>query len=155
MNIGIDFHDTLSYAPAFFISMMKNWEHDIYVVSGTPASQKVDIKRQLDELGFTSDLYVEILLGYEYSDQEMSVAHFNKMKEHKLSLLKEYNITIYYDDNPFYVEYLKDHGIIVFQTILSSGYLDKWSDKDPLFTCNLQRKQFLYLNELDPENPLG
>ena len=45
MNIGIDFHDTLSYAPAFFISMMRNWEHDIYVISGTPASQKDDIKR--------------------------------------------------------------------------------------------------------------
>jgi len=155
MNIGIDFHDTLSYAPAFFISMMKNWEHDIYVISGTPASQKDDIKRQLDELGITSDLYKDILLSYEYSDREMGVANFNTMKEYKLSILKEYNITIYYDDNPFYVEYLKDHGIIVFQTILSTAYLDKWSGKDPLFTCNLRRKQFRYLDELDPDNPLG
>ena len=71
MNIGIDFHDTLSYRPEFFIPMMRRWEHDIYVVSGTPASQKLDIKRQLDELGFTPDLYKDILLGYEYGEDAM------------------------------------------------------------------------------------
>ena len=154
MNIGIDFHDTLSYAPEFFISIMKNWSHDIYVISGTPASQKADIKRQLDELGITPDLYKDILLGYEYGESEMGVDHFNRMRVHKLEILREYDITIFFDDNPFYVEYMKDYGITVFQTILSTAYLDKWSAKDPLFTCNLQRKQFGYLDELDRDNPL-
>ena len=83
------------------------------------------------------------------------VDHFNRMKEHKLTLLKDHGITVFFDDNPFYVEYLKDHGIAVFQTILSTAYLDEWSAKDPLFTCNLQRKQFGYLDSLDPDNPLG
>ena len=155
MNIGIDFHDTLSYSPEFFIPLMKNWEQDVFVVSGTPASQKVDIVRQLDKLGFTPDLYNDILLGYEYGEDNMGVDHFHRMKEHKLNLLKEYDITIFFDDNPFYVDYLKDHGITVFQTILSTSYLDKWSAKDPFFTCNLQRKQFRYLDDLDPNNPLG
>jgi len=77
------------------------------------------------------------------------------MAEHKLGLMQEHNITIFFDDNPFYVEYLKDFGITVFQTILSTAYLDELSAKDPLFTCNLQRKQFGYLKDLDPENPLG
>jgi len=63
MNVAIDFHDTLSYSPQFFIPLMKNWAHDVYVVSGTQSSQKSDIKRQLDELGITPDLYTDILLG--------------------------------------------------------------------------------------------
>jgi len=155
MNIGLDFHDTISYAPDFFKWMMRSWEQDIYIVTGTPASQKLDIRRQLEQLGISDDMYNDILLGYEYGEKEMGVDHFNRMKEHKLQILNEAGIGIYFDDNPFYVEYLREHGIIVFQTILSTAYLDEWSEKDPLFTCNLQRKQFQFLDELDRDNPLG
>jgi len=153
MNLGIDFHDTISYAPDFFRWLMKSWEHKVYVVSGTPASQKLDIVRQMNEIDITKDLYEDILLGYEYEEHEMGVDHFDRMKIHKLDILKNAGIKIYYDDNPFYVDYLKDHGIVVFQTILSTKYLDEWSEKDPLFTCNLQRKQFKYLDQLDKEHP--
>ena len=63
------------------------------------------------------------------------------MKKHKLKHLIDNKITIYYDDNPFYIEYLRNHGITTFQTVLSDEYLDEFENKHNFFTCNLQRNQ--------------
>ena len=57
-------------------------------------------------------------------------------------------LKFFFDDNPFYASYLKDHTA-VFQTILSSEYLESFKQKDPFFTCNFQADQFKYLEELD------
>ena len=78
----------------------------------------------------------------------MDLDHFQKMAEHKLKILKEHNIEIFYDDNPYYVNKIKDHGITVFQTIIANTYLDEFAEKDPFFTCNLQKKQFNFLSGL-------
>ena len=60
----------------------------------------------------------------------MDYTHFEKMKKHKLKIIKDNNIKIYFDDNPFYVNYLKDHGINVYQNILSINYINKFKQID-------------------------
>ena len=61
MDIGIDFHDTLSYAPDFFKKLMQNWSGKIYIVTGTPPSKKWEVERDLGTLGFGPDTYEDIL----------------------------------------------------------------------------------------------
>ena len=78
----------------------------------------------------------------------MGLDHFEKMAYHKLSLLKRYDITIFFDDNPYYVNLMKDYGIAVFQPIMSQTYLKAFKKADPFFTCNLQKMQFEYLRDL-------
>ena len=151
MNLGIDFHDTITVNPSFFKDMMAHWHGEVYIVTGTPESNRKETINQLEELGITQeDHYDEMLMGFEYSKQGMTVDHFQKMKEHKLKLIQKYNIKVYFDDNPFYVDYLRNYGVTVFQTVLSDEYLDEFEEKDPFFSCNLQRGQFHYLRNNAP-----
>ena len=149
MNIGLDFHDTISYSPDFFIELIKIWRGKIYIITGTPPSKISEVEEALNKLGVTKEDYEQILCGYEYDKSEMDLSHFKRMAKHKLKLLKQYNIQIYYDDNPYYTSYIKDHGITVFQTILSEKYLIEFEKADPFFTCNLQKMQFDYLEKLE------
>ena len=151
MNLGIDFHDTLSYAPDFFKRLMSGWSGKVYIVTGTPPSKRHEVEKDLLELGFSPESYEEILCGFEYDKEKMGLNHFEKMAEHKLKILKQYNIEVFYDDNPYYVDVAKDHGIVVFQTIIADKYLDDFADRDPFFTCNLQKKQFGFLSNLTDE----
>jgi hypothetical protein len=149
MILGIDFHDTITYNPDFFKTLIKSWNDKIYIVTGTPASRKNEVVESLLEIGIDSSYYEDILLGFEYEKSEMTVDHFKKMREHKLKIIKEYNIGVYFDDNPFYVEHLRNHGVLVFQTIISDNYLKKFEEADAFFTCNLQAFQFDYLKHID------
>ena len=151
MNLGTDFHDTLSYKPEFFKTLFKVWPGNIYIISGTPKSRKEEIINALKGYDITEEDYTEILLGYEYKKQDMTLNHFAQMKEHKLNLIKDYNIQVYFDDNPFYASYLKDHTA-VFQTILSKNYLTEFEEKDPFFTCNFQKDQFSFLDNFTDKN---
>jgi len=148
LNIGIDFHDTISYNPGFFKSMMRSWDGAVFVVTGTPQSQKIKTIEQLHELGISANLYQDILMGYEYKKEDMTIDHFHKMKQHKLNHLIDNNISVYFDDNPFYIDFLRNNGILTFQTVLNDQYLDEFENKHNFFTCNLQRNQFDYLKSL-------
>ncbi len=131
--------------------MMGKWQGKVYIVTGTPESKREETVKQLEEIGIEPNLhYDSMLMGFEYSKQGMTVDHFQKMKEHKLKLIQEYNIKVYFDDNPFYVDYLRNHRVTVFQTVLSDKYLDEFEEKDPFFSCNLQRGQFNYLQKEVP-----
>ncbi|MBC8410966.1 MAG: hypothetical protein H8E12_19965 [Rhodobacteraceae bacterium] len=151
MNIGIDFHDTLSHAPDFFKNVLSSWPGKVFIVTGTPLSKIDEVRNDLNDLGFHDGTYHEILCGFEYEKSEMTLKHFHKMAEHKVRLIKAYDIQIFFDDNPFYVKALKDKGIKVFQTILGQKYLDDFKKADPFFTCNLQANQFDYLKGLNDE----
>ena len=145
-NIGIDFHDTLSYNADFFRQLLSYWSSKVIIVTGTPLSQKNKIEAELNCLGFFKDIhYDKICFGYEYEKEEMDYNHFEKMKIHKLNIIKDNNIRIYFDDNPYYVNYLKDHGIYVYQTILSKDYINSFKQIDKYFCCNLQENQFNFL----------
>jgi len=150
LNIGLDFHDTVSYAPDFFYNLIKGWKHGkVYIVTGTPESQRAEIETGLSDIGITMEDYEDILCGYEYDKSEMNLSHFQKMAEHKLKLIKQYDIKIYYDDNPFYIKLIKDHGVFVFQPVMSEKYLKEFETADSFFTCNLQKMQFDYLENLE------
>jgi hypothetical protein len=149
-NIGIDYHDTLSYDPKFFQILFSLWKEigDIYIVTGTPPSKAENVKDELEVLGFGRDSYTDILFGFEYDKNNMTPAHFIRMREHKLSLIQKYNIKIFFDDNPFYVEHIRNHGVTVFQIILNAEYIERFSKINPFFTCNLQSEQFTFLHNL-------
>ena len=140
MKLAIDLHDTITYHPNFFRELIKNWKDKVYILTGTPLSRREEVVDTLQELRIEG--YHEILLGFEYSKENMDEKHFQKMKEHKLKLIKENEIEIYFDDNPVYVEYVRNHGILVLQPILSDEYIDKFSKRDKYFTCHLQKNQF-------------
>lgn len=150
-NIGVDYHDTLSYDPKFFQNLFQLWKAvgEIYIVTGTPASKLEEVKSELEVLGFPRDSYTDILPGFEYDKKNMTSAHFMRMRDHKLNLIKKYDINIFFDDNPFYVEYVRNHGVTVFQTILDAEYIERFSKINPFFTCNLQERQFQFLTKLD------
>ena len=145
MNIGIDFHDTISYNPKFFKNLIHNWLGRVYIVTGTPQSKKNETIKQLEFLGIERVMYEDILMGFEYVKENMTIGHFHRMKEHKLRHILDNNISIYFDDNPFYIDFLRNHGVTTFQTILSDKYLDEYENKHNFFTCNLQRNQFDFL----------
>ena len=146
IHIGVDFHDTLSYHPFFFKQLFRNWNGKRIIITGTPLSKKNEIIENLNNIGFRRHLdYDEIEYGYEYLKEEMDYTHFSKMKLHKLKLIQKHQIKIYFDDNPYYVNYLKDKGICVFQVILSNQYIREFEQKDKYFCCNLQKYQFKYL----------
>ena len=147
MNLGIDLHDTISYRPEFFKTLLKDWPFKRYIVTGTPESQRNETIEILNSYGVTREYYDEVISGFEYKKSEMNLSHFKHMREHKLQVIKEYDIKIFFDDNPFYVDYLKDNTT-VFQVILSSEYLERFKEKDPFFTCNFQADQFEYLEKL-------
>ena len=85
---------------------------------------------------------------FEYKKAEMTMNHFQKMKDHKLKLIQDHDIKVYFDDNPFYVDYLRNKGILVFQQILSDQYIDEFSKKDKYFTCHFQRDQFDFIKKI-------
>jgi hypothetical protein len=132
INIGVDFHDTITYSPEFFVELFLTWPGKKYIVTGTPESRRGEIILQLKKKGISEDMYDGLLMGYEYEKSEMTINHFHRMKDHKLQLIKENNIS---------------NNITVFQTILSEEYLVDFENKNNFFTCNLQRGQFKYLGK--------
>lgn len=150
MNLGIDFHDTLTYHPQFFLNLCKSWVGTglVYIITGTPESGRASVVSRLNDLGF-SQIYTALLMGYEYEKNDMTTDHFKHMREHKIALLKKYDISVYFDDNPFYVDYARRNGILAFQPILSQEYIDEFGKKDPYFTCHLQQHQFDFIESLD------
>ena len=145
MNIGIDFHDAISASPEFYKKLISKWEGKVYIITGTPESKRDETTKQIDQLGIYQ--YDKLLMGFEYKKEEMTMDHFQKMKEHKLKLIQEHDIEVYFDDNPFYVDYLRNKGISVFQQILSDEYIDEFSKRDKYFTCHFQRGQFDFLEK--------
>ena len=145
MNIGIDFHDALSTNPEFYKKLISKWEGKVYIITGTPESKRYETIKQIDQLGIYQ--YDKLLMGFEYKKEEMTMDHFQKMKEHKLKLIQEHDIEVYFDDNPFYVDYLRNKGISVFQQILSDEYIDEFSKGDKYFTCHFQKGQFDFLEK--------
>ena len=143
MNIGIDFHDALSANPQFYKKLISKWDDKIHIITGTPESKREETIQQLSDIGLYPFQY-KLLMGFEYQKEEMTMDHFQKMKEHKLKLIQDNDIKVYFDDNPFYVDYLRNKGILVFQQILSDQYIDEFSKKDKYFTCHFQRNQFDY-----------
>ena len=88
MNIGIDFHDTLSHSPDFFRNILSSWSGKVFIVTGTPLSKIDEIRNDLNNIGFHDGMYHEILCGFEYEKSEMTLKHFHKMAEHKAKLIK-------------------------------------------------------------------
>lgn len=146
-NIGIDFHDTITYNPNFFkllLNIVPNT--NIFIVTGTPKSEIQNIVHELENIGIEKSMYNQILMGFEYSVQNMNIDHFYKMQTHKINLLRKHNIKVYFDDNPYYVNMAKEcDDILVFQTVLSKSYMNKYKEKHPFFTGHLQEEQFKFL----------
>lgn len=150
INIGVDFHDTLSHNPTFFKNLLYNWKGKRVIVTGTPLSKKSEVENALLAIDFSIGKDYDIIeCGYEYEKEDMDYTHFNKMKFHKLKCLQRNNIEIYFDDNPYYVNYLKDYNIKVYQVILSKAYIETFKKIDKYFCCNLQENQFNYLNNFE------
>lgn len=146
MIFGIDLHDTISYRPDMFNPLLATLYasgHTILIISGTPES---DRQHAIDLLSRLGVIYHKLVLGFDYEKEGMTHNHFLKMRKWKLQCCIENEVDIYIDDNPYYVKYLADHGILVLQTILSSVYIERFRREDPYFTCNLQEKQFDFLN---------
>ena len=140
MILGIDYHDTITYHPEFFRDLIKNWNDKVYILSGTPESKRAEVMEGLEKLGITG--YDELLLAFEYKKEDMTPTHFEQMKKYKLDRIKEFGIKVYFDDNPIYVNYLRNEGVLVFQPIMSDAYIDEFSKKDKYFTSHFQRNQF-------------
>ena len=147
MNLGIDFHDTFTSCPNFFRQILTSWPGKKYLVTGTPEKDRGILQKKLQEMQ-VENLFDHLLMGFNFEKSDMSTDHFHRMAKHKLKLLQDNNISIYFDDNPFYVSFLKDYGITVFQTILSSSYIEEYKKKESYFSSHLQEKQFSYLLEL-------
>lgn len=149
LNLGVDYHDTLSFAPTFFKALFSAWPGKRYIVTGTPASARDSVVAAIRAHGLVlGEDYDEILLGFEYSKDKMGVSHFMRMRQHKYELLQRHDISVFFDDNPFYVDFMKDKGIQTFQTILPTEYIAKFGRADPFFTCHLQERQFESLHAL-------
>ena len=99
-------------------------------------------------MGFQEGEDLKFTPCYDYNKDDMDIDHFQRMREHKLEKLQQYNIKIFFDDNPFYVEWMRNRGITVFQLILPDAYLNKFGLDDPFFCCHLQEKQFHFLSLL-------
>ena len=55
MNLGIDLHDTISYRPEFFKTLLKDWPFKRYIVSGTPQSQEKETVEILNSYGIDKE----------------------------------------------------------------------------------------------------
>jgi len=148
-SIAVDYHDCLSFDPEFFRTLFQTWPGKAYILSGMPERQRAEVCKQLSEMGFKEGVNFErLLLGFDYDLEKLSVSHFKRMREYKLARLKQYDISVYFDDNPFYVDWMREHGITTFQTVLPSQYIEEFGKNDAHFTCHLQEKQFHYLHSL-------
>jgi len=153
LNIGVDYHDTLSFAPAFFKAFFSGWHGKRYIVTGTPASAREGTIAEIEGHGLKlGEDYDGLLLGFEYTKEGMDTSHFMRMREHKYKLLKSCNISVFFDDNPFYVDFMRDKGIQTFQTILPTEYIANFGRVDPFFTCHLQERQFQALHAMHNSN---
>lgn len=143
MRLAIDFHDTLTANPVFFMALLKDWPWRRFIITGTPESERAYVEQTLHELGFDHGRHFNaILMGFEYDRAHMDQRHFMRMRAHKLKLLVEHGVTAVFDDNPIYTDHFRNNGIFVFQPMLSDEYLAKFADGDPYFTAHLQRGQF-------------
>jgi hypothetical protein len=147
--IAVDYHDCLTFDPVFFKTLFNTWPGETFILSGTPERDRPKVVDALRQLGLREgENFGTLLLGFNYDQNKMGLDHFKRMREHKLSKLKQYNIKVFFDDNPFYVDWMREHGITVFQTILPSEYTRKFGEKNPYFSCHLQSKQFHFLSLL-------
>jgi len=155
INIGLDYHDTISAYPVFFNNILKNWNGKRVIITGTPLSKKKETINKLKNDGFFQDINYDIIeFGYEYNKKDMDYSHFEKMKIHKLNIINKYDIKIYFDDNPYYVNYLKNFCEAIFQPILSSKYIEYFNKQDRYFCCNLQENQFNYLDNFNKKKKI-
>lgn len=147
MNIGIDFHDTFTYSPDFFINVINTYPGKKFIVTGTPEKDRDKITKSLIDYQIYNKID-GLLMGFNFSKNKMNDFHFELMAKHKLKLLQENNIKFYFDDNPFYASFIKDFDIFVFQTIVSKSYMDFYKEKDSYFSAHLQEHQFEFLNKI-------
>lgn len=136
-NLGCDYHDTITYNPAFFRFLLREWKHGKkYIISGDTNVQ--DIAAGLTELGITPDMYDEILVTPypTYSPDERS--HYDIVKELKLKHVLTKNIAVYFDDNPIYAEYIRNYAT-VFYTSLSDAYINAFNTTPKHKNINFQR----------------
>ena len=147
--IAVDFHDCITFDAAFFERLFSFWPGRRYILSGTPESERLKTLNELTRLGFREgENFEKLLLGFEYDRSTMNLQHFKRMREHKLKHIMENNVDVFIDDNPFYVDWIKDRGITTFQMILPCVYTETFGRKDPYFCCHLQEKQFEFLREM-------
>lgn len=145
MRLAVDFHDTLTAYPAFFMRLLSCWPGHRFVLTGAPESERPKVIAGLAKLDFLlDDHYDGILMGFEFDRAHVSKDHFEAMREWKLMQLRENDITVMFDDNPVYVDYLRNQGIAVFQPALSDEYLAGFSTSNPHYTCHFQKGQFLH-----------
>lgn len=149
VSVAVDYHDCLTFDPAFFKALLSAWCGKVYILSGTPERRRLDVVSELESLGFVEGRDFEaLLLGFDYDPKSMSIDHFKRMREHKLAKIRQYDIKVFFDDNPFYVEWMRNHGVTTFQIVLPAKYLSEFGAKDPFFSCHLQEKQFHFLSLL-------
>lgn len=149
MNLAVDLHDTLTYHPGL-VCLVKHWPYQVYIVTGTPESQRQQTLDIISGLGLYQNDYTKLVMGFEYQKSEMTKQHFNRMCKHKMKVLTELDVNIYIDDNPYYVQAAKDMGILVLQPILSVDYIrQKVAAGDLFFSSHLQEHQFDFLTKDD------
>lgn len=156
MKIAIDINDTYSYCPEFFNSIIKSKDNEIFFITGMISSEVKTAEKLLSDNGVERSDYVKILSGFTFKPRpkDSPIEHFKLMRKYKLMQLKCNNIDVYFDDNPFYVDYIRERSdITVFQTILSKKRL-KESETEIDFDFNFQRHQFKYLDQIDEAGAL-
>ena len=94
MNIGIDFHDTLSANPEFYKKIISKWDCKIYIITGTPESKRKETIQQLSDIGLYPYQY-RLLMGFEYKKEEMTMNHFHSCATQYQNILSKYDIHYY------------------------------------------------------------
>ena len=142
IRIGIDYHDTVTFDPAFFHFLISVAGADcIYIITGTPPSGVDRVRQELIDIGIHPRMYADILCGFEYSHDSMDTNHFQRMADHKRAMIHKYKIDVYFDDNPFYVNAMRD-DVTTFMTVMPDKYIDGFRSDHPFLTCNLQKGLF-------------
>ena len=142
MRIAVDYHDTLTYNIPFFRHIFHSLNpEDIFIVTGTPPSRAEIVIQELKDIGFDPTKYNRIIFGFEYSHSSMNENHFERMAVHKLQELKKADVNVYFDDNPYYVNAVRDH-ITAFMPCMSTRYMKGFVTDAPFLTCNLQEGIF-------------
>lgn len=150
--LAVDYHDCLTFDALFFKNIFRCWHGRCFILSGTRESDRQQITNELRDSGLVEgEDFEKLILGYEYDKNDMSINHFMRMREYKLLKLRQHDVKVFFDDNPYYVEWIRNHGITTFQLILPDAYMEKFAAGDPFFSCHLQRKQFQYLSLLSDE----
>jgi glycerol-3-phosphate cytidylyltransferase len=148
-RIAVDYHDTFTASPEAITAILQGFKpENIFILTGTPNSRTNVIR---DDLHRRQVPFAKVIGGFEY--ETMGKKHFEKMAAWKTKELINYKIDIYIDDNPFYVNFVKNTlpNVLILQNILSPKYLLQFSGKHMDFTANLQTKQFDFLKLLSPD----